>query len=125
MKLANLAAAGKTGQFRQGFRQHYFIALPVVRRTKSPADRMVDKHCARRRQSAHDVVRRADDECRNSSTFDHVSDETDGLVAKRSVRDEQREIDLGACQFTGKRWRELVFNCLMLPQAAHEGKMKR
>jgi hypothetical protein len=40
-------------------------------------------------------VCRADHHRRNSRGFDHVSNETDGLVAKRSVGHEQREIDLG------------------------------
>jgi hypothetical protein len=55
---------------------------------------MVDESGARRCDFAHDVVRRADDQRRNSSAFDDMGDETDGLMAERSVGNEQGEIDL-------------------------------
>jgi hypothetical protein len=42
---------------------------------------------------AHDVVRRADDQRRDSMLFDHVRDETDGLMAERSIGDEQGEVN--------------------------------
>jgi hypothetical protein len=38
-------------------------------------------------------VRRADYQGRNSLALDHVSDETDGLVAEGSIRYEQHKID--------------------------------
>jgi hypothetical protein len=52
---------------------------------------MVDESGARRCDFAHDVVRRADDQRRNSSAFDDMGDETDGLMAEGSVGDQQRE----------------------------------
>ena len=55
---------------------------------------MIDEGRARRRDLAHDVVRRADHQCRDAAGFDHVGDETDGLMAERSVGNEQGEIDL-------------------------------
>ncbi len=70
-----------------------FIALPIVRWSKGAADRMIDERCARRCDPAHDVERRADHHGRNSCRFDHVGDETDGLMAEGSVRYEQRKID--------------------------------
>ncbi len=84
----------ETWQLSEGFAQDPLVTLPVVRRTESATHRMVDEHGARRRDSTHDVVRRADDQRRNSSVFDDVGDETDGLVAERSVGNKQGEIDL-------------------------------
>jgi len=64
-----------------------------VRRPESATDGMIDKSRARGRDFAHDIERGADDQCGNASAFDHVSDETDGLVTKGSIGDEEGEID--------------------------------
>jgi len=64
-------------------------------RAESATDGVVDKNRARRRDFAHDVERRANDQRGNASTLDNVSDETDGLVAKGSIGDEEDEIDFG------------------------------
>jgi len=85
---------------------------------------MIDEGCPRRRHLSHDVVRRADDQSRNALAFDHVGDETDGLVAKRSIGDEQSQVDLGLPQFSGEHRRKRVFNFLMAPHAAHEREVK-
>lgn len=55
---------------------------------------MIDEGRTRRRDFTHDVMGRADDQGGNAGPFDDMSDETDGLVAERSVRDEQSQIDL-------------------------------
>jgi hypothetical protein len=54
---------------------------------------MIDEGRTRRRDFTHDVMRRADDQGANAAPFDDVSDETDGLMAERSIRDEQSQID--------------------------------
>jgi hypothetical protein len=81
---------------------------------------MIDEGGARRRDLSQDIVRRADDQSRNASAFDHVGDETDGLMAKRSIGNEQSQVDPGLLQFLGERLRERVFNFFMAPHAAHE-----
>jgi hypothetical protein len=53
---------------------------------------MVDENRSRRSDSAHDVVSRSDDECGNAPSFDDVGDETDGLMAERSIGNEKREV---------------------------------
>jgi hypothetical protein len=55
---------------------------------------------------SQDIVRRADDQSRNALAFDHVGDETDGLMAKRSIGNEQSQVDPGLLQFSGERRRE-------------------
>jgi hypothetical protein len=47
---------------------------------------MINKNSTRRRDLTHNVEGCADHKSRNSFAFDNMGDETDGLVAKRSVR---------------------------------------
>jgi len=101
-----------------------FVALPIKGQPEGAADRMIDEGGAWRRDSAHDVMRCADDHCRNSRSFDHVGDETDGLVAERSVGYKQGEIDLCLLQIAGDGGGEIVFDLLRLSYAAHERKVK-
>jgi hypothetical protein len=54
---------------------------------------MIDESAAGRRDFRHDVERRANHKRRDPAVFDNVRDETDGLVAKRSVRHEQHRVD--------------------------------
>ena len=82
------------------------MTRPFVRWPESPADRMIDEGRPRRRDLSQDIVRRADDQSRNASTFDHVGDETDGLMAKRSIGNEQSQVDPGLLQFSDERRRE-------------------
>jgi hypothetical protein len=119
-EIAHLAGSRELGQLGQCSAQNGYIALPVVWRPKGAADGMIDKYGTGRRDSAHDVVRRANDKGRNSLALDHVGDETDGLVAEGSVGYEQREIDLVAPQIAGDGRRELVFNFFVLSHAAHK-----
>ena len=64
------------------------MAEVLVRQPESSGDGMVDECRTRRRDLEHNVVSRADDEGWNASAFDHVSNETDGLMTKGSVRDQ-------------------------------------
>jgi hypothetical protein len=56
--------------------------------------------------------------------FDNMGDETDGLMAEGSVRDEQCQINVGALQLSDYRRRELVLDFLMAPDAALKGNVK-
>jgi len=91
-----------------------------MRRTEGAPDRVIDEGGARRRDFTHDVVRGPDHQCRNAAGFNDVSDETDGLVAERSIRNEQGEIDFGLFEFSGNGGREFIFNFCRIAQAAHE-----
>jgi hypothetical protein len=124
VKVANLAWTGKLRQFRQCFRKNGFMPLPIVGRAESAPDRMIDKNRSRRRDFPHDVECRANDQGGNAATFDDVSDKTDGLVAKGSIGNEEREVDFGLLQFLGKSGREIILDVAVSPYAAHEREMK-
>ena len=104
--------------------KNYFAALPIMGRPEGAADRMIDEGRARRRDPAHDVVRRADHHCRDSCGFDHMGDETDGLVAEGSIGYEQGDVDLCLLQIAGYGGGEIVFNLFLPSNAAHERKVK-
>jgi hypothetical protein len=96
-----------------------------MRRSVCPANRMIDERRARRTDLAHNVMSRADDQCGNTARFDHVSDETHGLMTEGSVGDEQGEVDLCLHQLLRESRSESIFNFLMFAHAAHEGVVKR
>ena len=125
MKIADLAGAREMRRLGQRPAKNNFVALPIMGRPEGAADRMIDEGGARRCDPAHDVVRRADHHCRDSRGFDHMGDETDGLVAEGSIGHEQSEIDLGLLQIAGDGGGEIVFDFLRLSYAAHKRKMKR
>jgi len=104
-RIADFVRAGEPRQFFKRAGEHNFVADAVVGRAKGPAHRMIDKDCAGRRDFTHDIVRRADHHGRNTLAFDDMGDETDGLMAERSIGHEQREVDLGAFEIFGKRFR--------------------
>lgn len=79
-------------QFSERPDQNCFVARPVMRRAECPPHRVIDESAAGRRDFRHDVEGRADHKRGDMLRFDDVSDETDGLVAKRSIGDEQRQI---------------------------------
>ena len=91
-----------------------------MRRAEGAPDRMIDKDGAWGRDFTHDVEDRTDDQRGDASPFNDMSDETDGLVAKGSVGNEQCQVHLRLHQLAGDRRRQLVFNFLMLAQPAHE-----
>ena len=94
-EVTNLTPACKLWQLIERFKQHSLIAQAVVRRTEGAANRMIDERGARRRDFAHDVMGRADHQCRYALAFDDMGNETDGLMAEGSIGNQQREIDLG------------------------------
>jgi hypothetical protein len=84
---ANSACTGAAGQLRQSLDQNHLPARRIVGRSERAADGMIDKNGAWRRDFRHDIQRRADDERGNPGSFDDMGNKTDGLVAKRSIRD--------------------------------------
>jgi len=125
VKIVNFTGASKARQFFQRGFKNCFAACAIVRRTEGACHRMIDEGSTRRGDSAHDVVGSADHQCGDAAGFDHVSDETDGLVAEGSVGHKQREIYLGGQQLLSDRRRQFVFNSFVLAYAAHERIMSR
>lgn len=124
-QIANLSGRCELRQLLQRSCQYRLVTLAIVRRAEGTADRMVDERSARRDDFAHDVVGRADDQGRNAARFDDVGDETDGLVAERSVGDEQSEVDARFRELVRQRGSKLVLDAFMLAHAAHERIVKR
>ncbi len=96
-----------------------------MRRAERPADGVIDESAARRRDSRHDVERRPDNERGNALGFDDMRDEADGLVAERSIGDEQRHIHFGSLQIAGDSGSDFAFDLLMAAEPAHERDMER
>jgi hypothetical protein len=122
-EIANLAGRRELRQFRQRPSQNLSLACGVMGRPECPADGMIDKGRARRGNFAHDVAYGANHQRWNSPGFDHMGDETDGLMAEGSVGDEQREIDTGFNQVFGDGRSQLSFDFFVLLNAAHEGEV--
>lgn len=118
--ITNHPGAAEVGYLSQRPGQDRFVARPVMERTESAPDRMIDKDGARRHDLTHHVEGGADDESRNATTLDDMCDETDGLMAKGSVGDEQGEVNLEFGQFPRHRRRELGLDFLWAAHAAHE-----
>ncbi len=96
-----------------------------MRRPKRPAHRMIDKRRPRRPGFFHDVECRANHERGNAAGFNDVGDETDGLVAKRSIGDEQRQIHCGRLKFSCYGGRQIALYFAVAPQASHKGNVER
>lgn len=71
---------------------------------------MIDERGARRWDFADDVMGGADHQCRNSTRFEHMGDETDGLMAEGSIGNQQGKINLRLVQIIGDGGRQFVFN---------------
>ena len=119
-EVVNLSGAREFRQLSDCSGKNRLVALTIVGRTEGAADWMIDEGGARRGDLAHDVVGRADDQRRNSTGFDHMGDETDGLMTKRSIGNQQGKIDLGFFQVMGNGRRQFVFDFCMVAQTAHE-----
>jgi hypothetical protein len=119
-EVVNLGRAREFRQLSECCGKNRLVALPIVRRSEGAADWMIDEGGARRGDFAHDVVGRADDQRRDSTGFDHMGDETDGLMTKRSIGNQQGKIDFGFFQVNSNRWRQFVFDFCMFAQSSHE-----
>lgn len=120
----NFAAMREPGEFGERFAEDLDVTRAVVRRSESPADGMIDEGAARRRDARHNVERGADHERRDPAAFYDMRNETDGLVTKRSVRNQEDSVDVGGAQFRGDRGSERRFDFLMALEAAHERDME-
>ena len=119
-EIADLPGESELWELGQGPCQNRLVTRAFMGRSECPSDWMIDKRSARRRDLAHNVMRRADHQRANAASLDHMRDETDGLVAERSVRNEQGEIDACFCELFGQRGCKLVFYLSMPADAAHE-----
>ena len=88
----NLVAIGKFGYLIQRGFQNRFVAPAIMRWTEGAAYRVIDKDSSWRCHFVHYVQSRADHQGWNAARLDNVGDETDGLMAERSIGHEQREI---------------------------------
>ena len=95
-----------------------------MRRAERPAHGVIDESAARRRDPRHDVERRADDKRGNALSLNDMRDETDGLVAERSIGNEQRHIHFGSLQIAGDGGSDFALDLLMAPEPAHERDVK-
>ena len=123
-RISDFIRADKSGQLFERAGENRFVATAIMGWTEGAAHRMIDEDCARRRDFAHDVMRRADHHCWNALAFNDVGDETDGLMAKGSIGHEQREVDLGVSQVVRNRRCQVIFNLSMVTQAAHKRNVK-
>ena len=123
--IANFARADEQRQLRQRLAENCQIALSVVWRSEGASYGMVNKNGTRRSHFLHDIERGADNQGGNAGVFDHVSDKTDGLMAERSIGDEQGQINCGRLKFFCYGGRQIAFDFAVTPQASHERKVER
>jgi len=71
------------------------MALPITRWTKGTPNRMVDENRPGRSHLGHDVQGGADHQRWYMGVFEHVSNETDGLMTEGSIRDQQGQLHAG------------------------------
>lgn len=95
-----------------------------MRRAEGATDWVIDKDNPRRGHFADDVMGGADEQRGNAVAFDDMGDETDGLMAERSIGHEQGEVDLRLFHISCNRRPELVFDLAVVPQPAHAREMK-
>jgi hypothetical protein len=95
MKIADLSRFIEILQLRQRRSQNLFVSPAVAGTAEGATRRMIDKDGARRRDSGDDIQHRADDQSWDSVAFDDMGDETNGLMAERSIGDEQCQINAG------------------------------
>ena len=123
-RVANLPGLGEVRQLRQHPRQDLFITPAVMGRAEGAAHRMIDKDRPWRQDVADNIDGGARQQRRNALIFDDMGDETDGLVAEGSIRNEQCEIDFRTDQVLRDGGRQLGFNFLLAPDPAHDRDMK-
>lgn len=119
-RVADLAGSGEFRQLRQHPRQDRFVARAVMGRAEGAAHGVIDKNRARRRDLADNIEGRARQQCRNTLIFNHMRDETNGLVAKRSIRHQQCQVNFDLGHFPGDGGSQFGFNLLLAPDPAHD-----
>lgn len=125
MQIPDFAGTGEMRQFTECPGQDLFVAGPVMRAAERAADRVIDKGAAGRGDVGHDIESCSDHKSWNSVGFDDVRDETDGLVAKRSIWNKECEIRFQSFQFARDQRSDLPFNLIMAAKPAHKGDMER
>jgi hypothetical protein len=103
-QVANLTRLGELQQLSQRGGQHLLMLVLVVGTAERTPHWEIDEYRPRCMGLLHDVPHRADDECGDAARLDPIGDETHGLVAERSVRHEQRQVDVQAPQLFGQGW---------------------
>jgi hypothetical protein len=93
--LKHLFRLDEIRQLRQCRSKLFFVLIPFSGTAEGATHRMVDENRTRGRNLGHDVKNRADDQGGDSTALDYMSDETDGLVTKGSVRYQQSKVDTG------------------------------
>jgi hypothetical protein len=93
--LEDLSRLSEILQLRQCCGKDVFVPALLARTAEGATHRMVDKNGAWRWNSGQDIENRADDEGRYPPALDHMGDETDGLVTKRSVGYQQGKVNAG------------------------------
>jgi hypothetical protein len=82
----------------------------VAGTAKGATDRMIDKNGPGRWDFRHNVEHRADDKGWDSEALDNVGDETDGLMAERSIGDKQGQVNVGLLQLPSNCRGEFFFD---------------
>jgi hypothetical protein len=86
-RVADLVRSGELWQLRQYSLQYRFIAAAIMGWAERAPHRVIYEDRTGWDDLADNIERRAGQQSRNSSIFEHMRYKTDGLVAKRSVRD--------------------------------------
>lgn len=74
--------------------ENRMLGLSVIRRPERIAVRIRDKDRARGTDLTRSELEELENDRRNSASFEFGGDQTHGLVAGRSDRDQQRQVDL-------------------------------
>jgi hypothetical protein len=90
--IVDLIATGKFRYFVKRGSQNRLVAIAVMRWPEGSAYRVIDKDSSRRCHFAHYVQSGADHQGWNAARLNNMGDETDGLMAKRSIGHQQGEI---------------------------------
>ena len=125
MQITNFTGIGEQRPFSKRFIENDFVARTIMRRAECPAHGVINKSAARGSNLGHNIKRRADHEGGKPLGLDDVRDETDGLMAKRSIRRQQRRIHLRALQFAGNSRSDFALDFLVTAQPTHERDVKR
>jgi hypothetical protein len=123
--IANFTGADEQRQLSQNLAQNRQIALPVVWGSEGASYGMIDESGTRRSDISHNIERGANNQGGNPRVFDHVRDETDGLMAKWSIGHEQSQINRSLLKFLCNGRCQIIFDFFVTTKSAHEGSVDR
>lgn len=101
------------------------MPLSIPRGAKGTPDGMVNENRPWGPHPGHNVQGGSDHQRRNRGMFEDMSDETDGLVTKRSIRNQQGYVHSHLDQFPGNRWCQFGLDFLMAAHSPQKGNMDR